>query len=193
MISDYTQALSCGVEAWSEFWGDPLFSGSLMMATYALAAVMAARVAARLAGAERLAWRLAAVLLAFQVINTPLDLHGLLWASGRCLARIQGWYAERHLYQRELLVMLAVTGCAVTGAAILVLRHDLVANALLVAGLGLALGMTVVKGVNYHHLEALYGARVGPLRVPDLIELAGIACVFLAVFLKRRRLGSKPL
>ena len=185
--SDYSQAFQCGVEAWSGFWGDPLFSGSLMMATYALAAVLVGRVALRVHGVERAAWGLAALLLGFQVLNTPLDLHGLLWATGRCLAHIQGWYADRHAYQRELLLMLALAGCVLLLISLLVLWRDLLANGLLVIGLGLSLGMTLVKGINYHHLEALYAAAIGPLRVPDVIELAGVACVLCAVLLKRHR------
>lgn len=185
--SDYAQAFACGVETWSGFWGDPLFSGTVMMVTYAIAALMALRAARGLGGMERGAWVLAAVLMGFQVANTPLDLHGLVWATGRCLSHIQGWHAERHAYQRELLLLVAAGFCVIALTALLVLRRDLLSNGLLILGLGLSLGMTVVKGVNYHHLEALYQSAVGPLRVPDLIELSGIACVLLAAYLKARR------
>ena len=193
MSSDYSEAFACGVEAWSGFWGDPLFSGTLMMVTYAVAALMALRAVRGprglqgLRGVERVVWALAAVLLVFQVANTPLDLHGLAWASGRCLAHIQGWYAERHAYQRELLILVALTTCALMAICILVLRRDLVSNGLLVLGLGLSLGMTIVKGINYHHLEALYALPLGPLRIPDVIELVGIACVLCAASIKVKR------
>ena len=187
MSSEYLQAFQCGVEVWSGFWGDPLFSGALMMAIYAIAAVMVLRAARGLGGMERAAWRLAAVLLAFQVLNTPLDLHGLVWATGRCLAHIQGWHAERHAYQRELLVLLAITSCIVAALSLLLLRLDLLANGLLVLGLIFSFGMTLVKGINYHHLEALYHAVAGPLRVPELVELLGLACVLFATYLKSRR------
>jgi hypothetical protein len=185
--SDYVQALNCGIEAWSGFWGDPWLSGSLIMITYGIAAWLARLVALGLTGTERVAWTLAAVLLAFQVLNTPLDLHGLMWASGRCLAHIQGWYADRYAYQREILAVLAVGFCLIACLAMIVLRRHPLSNGLLVTGLCLSLGMTLVKGVNYHHLEALYQARVGPLRIPDLVELAGIACVLLAAGWRNQR------
>mgnify|MGYP001820958034 CR=1 FL=1 len=186
MPADYTDAFACGVEAWSGFWGDPLFSGTLMIATYAFAALLAWRVAMRMGGVQRGAWVLAAVLMAFQALNTPLDLHGLMWATGRCLAHIQEWYADRYAYQRELLIGLAIVFAVLVILGVLVLRKHLLAHGLLVVGLALSLGMTLVKGINYHHLEALYQARVGPLHIPDIIELAGITCVFLATRLIRR-------
>ena len=160
------------------------------MLIYAIATLAAARVSWQLSGAERRVWGLAAVLMAFQVLNTPLDLHGLLWATGRCLAHIQGWYSERYAYQRDLLVVLAISSCALLLLGILVLRRDLVSNGLLVLGLGFSIGMTIVKGINYHHLEALYRFPVGPLRVPDLIELSGIASVLSAAYLKRKNLRT---
>lgn len=184
--SDYTQAFACGVEAWSEFWGDPLFSGTLMMVTYTSAALLTARRARRLRGMERAVWSVAAVLLVFQIFNTPLDLHGLLWATGRCLSHIQGWHAERYAYQRQLLIVVAIALCIIVLALLLVLRRDLTANGLLVIGLSLSLGMTITKGINYHHLEAFYQRPLGPLRIPDVIELTGIACVLLAASLKFR-------
>ena len=188
MISpDYTEAFACGFEAWSGFWGDPLFSGALMMGTYATAALTALRASRSLRGAERAVWTLAVALLAFQVINTPLDLHALLWASGRCLSHIQGWYTERYAYQRDLLVLLAITACVVTAICILLLRRDLLSNGLLVLGLSLSLSMTVVKGINYHALEALYQFPLGPLWVPDVIELFGVALVLCAAYVKIKR------
>lgn len=187
MSSDYAQAFTCGVEAWSKYWGDPLFSATVMMATYAFAAFMAVRVLPALAGMERFVWAVGAFLLAFQIFNTPLDLHSLLWASARCLAHIQGWYAERHAYQRELLGALALCVVFVFGITLLVVRRDLLANGLFVIGLGLSFGMTIVEAIGYHDLEAIYVVSVGPLTLPDLIELSGVGLVLLAAYLKRRR------
>lgn len=184
--SDYTQALACGFETWSGFWGDPWLSGTLMMATYAMAVLLVWRITRHLVGAERAVWMLATVLLVFQVFNTPLDLHGLVWASGRCLAHIQGWHAERYAFQSNLLVILAGAGGSLFLLGCLLLRRDLPAGALLLLGLSLSVGMTLVKGINYHRLETLYTRLIGPLWLSDLIELAGVLCIFLAVRLKRR-------
>ena len=183
-LSDYAQAFDCGVEAWSGFWGDPLFSGGLMMVTYGIAAFATFRASRRLSGIERAAWLVAALLLTFQIANTPLDLHGLAWASGRCLAHLQGWYADRHTLQVELLVSLAAVAVVMAATSILILRRDFWPNTLLVLGVSLSLGMTVAKGVNYHYLEVFYSSSFGPLAFADLVELAGIAIVFTAAWLK---------
>lgn len=189
-ISDYSDAFGCGVEAWSKFWGDPLFSGSVMMATYAFAAILAFKTSRRQSGMERAAWMLGAVIMAFQVINTPLDLHGLLWATGRCLAHIQGWYAERHTIQREILVMLAVFSVVIMSLGIFILRRNPVSNGLLVVGVSLCVSMTIVEAIGYHYLETFYKVSLGPLTVPDLFELLGIACVLLAAKLRVTSLNT---
>jgi hypothetical protein len=185
-FSDFSEAFDCGVEAWSGFWGDPVFSGAMMMAAYAFAAFLVIRASSRLFEVERGFWIFSGILMALQVANTPLDLHGLAWASVRCLARTEGWYAQRHAIQREVLTTLALAFTALAAFAMLLLRRDFWRNALLVVGLTLAIGMTLAKGVNYHQLEALYGGAFGPLRTADLVELSGVAAVLTAAWLKLR-------
>ena len=192
MTSDYSEAFACGVEAWSGFWGDPLFSGTLMVVTYAVAALMALRAVRGprgrqgLRGVERVVWALAAVLLVFQVANTPLDLHGLAWASGRCLAHIQGWYAARHAYQRELLILVALTVCALMAICILVRnkrwQHRVcVAQHVHQPGLSLGVGLVIADHCGQAHQRAV-GAP-GPNAIDHQPVLGGEIPGDLAPFL----------
>lgn len=156
------------------------------MACYAVTSILTYTSSQRLLGAEQLAWRFAVFVMVFQFANTPLDLHGLAWASARCLAHIQGWYAERHLFQRNILLALILATAALVFFAMALLRRNFLRNLLLVLGVGLSLGMTMAKGVNYHYLEVFYSARFGPLATADLVELFGIALVLFATQLKPR-------
>jgi hypothetical protein len=70
------------------------------------------------------------------------------------------------------------------------LRHIL-HNLLLTLGVVIALGFTVVKGINYHGVEQFYGAPIGPSRVADFIEYSGIVLAFLAA-LTRWRKSKRP-
>ena len=185
-FQDYREALSCGIEAWSGFWGDPLLTGSLAMASFAFAAIVAFRASRTTRSLERVVWTVSAAIMAFQVLNTPLDLHGLAWATGRCLAKIQGWYDLRYAYQREILIWLALAGGVLLVVTSLALRRDFLRNAMLVLGVLLVVGMTLAKGVNYHHLERFYNFSIGPLAMPDIVELAGIALVVIAALSKLR-------
>ena len=185
-LQEYSEALSCGVSAWSEFWGDPWLTGSFMVATYLLAAALLFREARALQGFERFAWMLSAVLFVFHAANTPLDLHGLAWATGRCLAHIQGWYDHKEAVQREVFLVVGLMSAALVVATVMVLRRDFRHNSLLILGVGLSVGIMVIKGVTYRPLEPIYLASLGPLSIADIVELIGIALAVLAAFSKAR-------
>lgn len=186
LLQEYSGAFSCGVSAWSEFWGDPWLTGSVMVVTHLLAAALLFREARALQGFERFAWMLSAVLFVFHAANTPLDLHGLAWATGRCLAHIQGWYDDKEAVQRDVFLVVGLMSGALVVATALVLRRDFWRNMLLVLGVGVSVGMMVVKGVTYRPFEPIYRASLGPVSIADIAELIGIALAVLAAFSKAR-------
>lgn len=190
------EAFRCGVVDWNAFRGDPLISGTTFVLAYGLTGWLILKAARACAGRERWLWMLSAIFFFFQAANTNLDLHGLIFTVGRCLAHAQGWYEDRRAVQFAVLLGLALGAMLILLIAVRVFRRNLANNVLLIAGTGTALGLTLVKGVNLHGLEALYDGVYGPFRGADLVELSGIAIALLAARLRlahqRRQRGAMP-
>lgn len=176
----YREAFLCGIRDWSEFWGDPLLSGTIFMVSYLGAALAILAVARRSSGRERLYWRLCGWLFIFQVANTHLDLHGLVWTIGRCLAHAQGWYQNRQEVQILLLLGLAWVTVLLLLVVLAVFGRNIAGNLVLTLGVAIALGFTVVKGISYSALTGMVNRKVGPFPIADYIEYSGIVLATLA-------------
>lgn len=179
-IRTILESIGCGARDWWAFAGDPLISGSVFMLSYGLAAWQILRVAARSDGRERQYWRLCGWLFAFQVLNTNLDLHGMIFTTGRCLAKAQGWYEDRREVQMWLLFGLAMLIVLVLLLVLTLFARNIFGDLILTTGMVIALGFTLVKGINFHGLERYYAGLYGPFRGADLIELSGIALALLS-------------
>jgi hypothetical protein len=185
-------AILCGIDDWWEIWGDPLLSGTIFMVSYGVTALLIFRVSIGFEARERLYWRLCGGLFLFQLANTNLDLHALVWTTGRCMAHAQGWYENRREAQVLFLVSLAIVVGLILLTVVVVFSRNIFRNLLLTLGVSIALGFTTVKGINYHGFEQYYGAEVGPFRVADFIEYSGIVLAFLAVLIRLRQIRLKP-
>ncbi len=186
-------AAVCGIGHWTELWGDPLVSGTVFLVAYLSAALLILSGARENTGRERTLWRICGFLFLFQVVNTHLDSHALIFTVGRCLAHAQGWYEDRRLVQTIAVIGLAI----VLGLILLVVAirffHSILRNLVLVLGVSTALGFTVLKGINLHGLEAYYAGQYGPFRGADLIELSGIAIAALAALIRRFKPVEVPV
>lgn len=181
--------LACGIRDWWDFAGDPWVSGTVFMAAYALTAFLIFRAARLCWDREYGFWRLCGWLMTFQVANTHLDLHGIVFTTGRCLSRAQGWYENRREVQMLVLAGLTLVVLAILLVVLIVYFRNIFGNMLLSLGVVTALGFTVVKAINLHGLEAYYAGQYGPFRGADLIELSGIGLAFLAAVFRLVRRG----
>jgi hypothetical protein len=181
-------AFVCGFDAWMDIWGDPWLSGSIFMISYGVTALLIFKAARQAAARERLYWRLCGSLFLFQVVNTNLDLHALIWTTGRCLSHAQGWYDQRKEIQIALLVGLALFVAIILFIVFIAFFRNIFRNILLTLGVAIAIGFTLVKGISYHGLADFYGRPVGPFHVADLIEYSGILLAFIAAVLRLRQL-----
>ena len=188
MIRD---AFVCGIDDWWDIWGDPLLSGAIFMISYGVSALLIFRAARCSTGRERGYWRMCGFLFIFQFFNTNLDLHALIWTTGRCLAHTQGWYENRREVQLFFLIGLALFAALILLTVMIVFLRNITRNILLTLGVCIALGFTLVKGINYHGVEEFYGGLLGPFRVADYIEYSGIIIAFLATLMRLRQAGAK--
>jgi len=155
------------------------------MVSYGVVAVLSHRFAQRSVGKERWLWRLCGLLFLFQVLNTHLDLHAFPGAVGHCIAKAQGWYEHRGAVRLIVLIGLAFCATLISLVVLIVFYRNIIGNLLLICGVAIVLGFTIVKGIGHKEAEQLYGVQVGPFRVADFIEFSGIVIAMVAA-LKRK-------
>jgi hypothetical protein len=54
----------------------------------------------------------------------------------------------------------------------------------LISGATIALAITIIKGINYHGAEQIYGKDFGQFRGADLIEFSGILIALAAALMR---------
>lgn len=135
----------------------------------------------RLSRPERVFWLSIALMLLFLGINKELDFQVLLREVGRRAAESDGWYQYRRLVQA---VFAAILTAAITLYAlfmIYLIRKS--ASRYLPALLGLLIlcGYVILETTSLSHvgLNLAESERWG-VRLTDLIEMAGIALIFVS-------------
>lgn len=178
--------LECAAQRWRPGIGDPTFMGWTTVALYFAAAALAGLVVARSGGfppetrrRERLFWVAMLALLLGLGVNKQLDLQSALTAVGRCVAQLDGWYAERRATQARFVAALLAASLVGGAAMAFLLRGALRREALAVLGLALLLGFVAARAVGFHHVDALISARVVGWRVNWIMEIGGISLVGL--------------
>ncbi len=197
---DIAPILDCALMRWSPAIGDRSLVAWITVAAYALAAVLAFRAARRAEGAalaERLFWSLAAAYLAALAVNKQLDLQTLMTVTGRCAARMQGWYDSRRTVQVEAILALVGASLSAGLVALWLLRRTLRRTGIALLGLVWITGFVLVRAVGFHHADRLLGLQVTGLRLNWLFELGGIAVFILGAARAgaarpRREAGTRP-
>jgi hypothetical protein len=171
---------------WRPEIGDPSMMGWVTVCAYAIAAIMcwlAARRCRRVSGTERgsgAMWLLIAASMALLCVNKQLDLQSLLTDIGRVISWRQGWYEDRREVQK-LFIFGLLGGFAVMGGVVMVVcrgfwrRHVLLAIGLCFLG-----SFVAVRAVSFHHFDVFLKWSPGGVRMNWLLELSGIALVWLA-------------
>ncbi len=178
---------ACTADGWSPVIGDPSALGWSTVAAYALAAILCAAAAVRTGGRVRAFWILLAAILAMLCLNKQLDLQSALTEAGRCLARAQGWYAERGGVQLRFILGVAAICVATLVAALWTMRREVGRVWLALTGFALLLAFVGTRAASFHHVDRFIGLPVGPLRVNGVMELGGIALIALGAAAAVRR------
>lgn len=184
MAERITAILECAALRWRPGVGDPTVMGWATVALYLGAAALAGLVIARSGGfppetrrRERLFWVAMLALLLVLGVNKQLDLQSALTAVGRCVAQLDGWYAERRATQARFILALLAAALAGAVAMALLLRGALWRQGPALLGMALLLGFVLARAVGFHHVDALISARVGGWRLNWILEIGGVALV----------------
>lgn len=183
----------CILDSWSPGLGDPTVAGWLTVAAYVGCAGLAALVLRRrAAGQAHIFWLLISLAMAFLALNKQLDLQSLLTASGRCVARQQGWYDERQAFQRHFIEGLLIGIALMLALGLYLLRRDLRQNGLALIGLVVVAGFVAIRAVGFHHVDAMLNLRVQNLRYNVIFELSGLTLIALNALWLLRGKGRRP-
>ncbi len=190
---------ACIADDWTPRIGDPQITGWLTVLVYLACMVLALRVLwRRPAGAALGLWACIAPLMGFLALNKQLDLQTALTATGRCLARAQGWYDNRALVQLGFIAALAVLVLLALIMGFRSLRGQLRRNGPALLGLAILCGFVLVRAVGFHHVDRLISMDFANIRFNFLFENAGLVLIAAnAIWLLRRgrtprRLAVRP-
>ncbi|WP_024843043.1 hypothetical protein [Paracoccus pantotrophus] len=171
-FSSFAALRACIARDWRPQIGDPEITGWLTVLSYLICFVLAVMVLRRRpAGAARGLWLTTAALT----------------AAGRCMARAQGWYDDRHLVQLAFIAGL-VLGVAIALAwATNTLRGRMRRNGLALAGLALLCGFVLVRAVGFHHVDRLLSLDFAKLGLNFWFENAGLVLIAINALMLLRR------
>ena len=171
------ELFDCVMATWSPTIGDPSFIGWFTVFAYFAAATLCLRAGRRRAGRERVFWNVLSALMYALAVNKQLDLQSAFTATGRCLAKAQGWYGERRIFQVEFIFGIAATSVALMIVLFWWLRAYLSRTWLALLGLGTLLAFIAIRAAGFHHVDHLINVRFIGIRMNWILEIGGIAMI----------------
>ena len=184
------------IGSWSPGIGDPNLIGWVTVALYAIAAVLCHLAARKSKSLDRnksawrgesVPWHFLAIALWFLCVNKQLDLQTAMTEFGRILARRQGWYAERHLFQEVFFAVLLLAGFFVACFGLVLTWRMSRWLRLAILGFCIIGAFVLIRASLFQHIAILFGHRLRGTRWSWLLEIGGIGVV---AFGARRRLRS---
>ncbi len=151
--------------------------GWVTVAGYLLAAVLAALVFRKQTARQRIFWLILAMILFALTINKQLDLQSALTATGRCIAKAQGWYADRRPFQVKFIMGIVATSALISIALTWAMRRELRDMWLALLGLVFLLSFVAIRAAGFHHFDQLIGYQINSIRMNWVMELGGIAMI----------------
>lgn len=183
--------LNCVLNVWSPSIGDPHLMGWVTVVSYFLVATLAYfvlrqtgehTIAARPKTNQHL-WMLVLVLLILLGANKQLDLQSFFTATAKCISKIDGWYANRRIYQIGFIAVLAISFLILSVVGLRYFKNDLKRNPLAIVGVILLLFFVVLRAASFHHIDAVANHHFFDLNMNWILELPGLGLIALQAIL----------
>lgn len=180
---------------WRPGIGDPTFMGWFTVAAY-FAAMLLTLQAARTSPVEtggtwkltgRKFWWFMTVLLLCLGINKQLDLQTWFTLTGKAMAKSEGWYERRRIFQGLFIAAIGIGGMISVTGLLWLLRTRLREFGLAMVGTVFLGCFIVVRAASFHHVDQLLLSEIGGLRINWILEIGGIVWVGLAAWLAIKR------
>jgi hypothetical protein len=131
-------------------------------------------------------------MLLFLGVNKQLDLQTLLGEVGRRMAKDQGWYARRTLYQALFIAGLAIAGLIALAALMWLTRKQWKRCILPLVGTVFLFVFVLTRATSIHHFDLLLFSGPLGLHWNWIMELGGISVVGLGAVLALKGRGARP-
>jgi len=165
----------------------------IIVAAYAVGALLAFAAAGSSSGRERTFWIGAAITLLLLGINKQLDLQTDLTTVLRAAALSEGWYGDRRDAQGAFILLIALFG-AICGFFLSIgLRETSTAVKVAAAGLMVLVAFVFVRAASFHHIDYWVTISIAGLRSGWWLELLGIAIIACAAGAYRFRNGGNSI
>lgn len=145
---------------------------------------------ARRAGATGTGWLAIGAVLSSLSVMSLFALDQLLLLLARDVARQQGWYETRRVWQAAAIVVLVAAAWVVAAWRKVRLTDGESACRWAACGVGAILAVTALRIVSLHACDAVLQARLAGVSVGRLVELLGLCCVVAGA---RWQLRARPL
>jgi hypothetical protein len=183
---------------WSPGIGDPTAVGWVTVAAYFAAAACCAVASRSLRGIgekgprrrERTIWGCLSAALFILGINKQLDLQSAFTEFFRIIAKSEGWYQDRQVYQGLFILALGLAALAVVCILAYLARRLSAWTKLAVTGSVLIMAYVVIRAASFHHFDAFIQSRIFSIKMNWIIELGGIAIVLLSALKRRKELAA---
>jgi len=117
--------------------------------------------------------------------NKQLDLQSDLTEVGRSMARSEGWYENRRIFQAIFVVIFGCGAVAAVVGAMWFMRDLWRRYRIAFVGIIYLCTFVIIRAASFHHIDAWVTVNVGGLRRGWWLELAGIAVIAASAFAYR--------
>jgi hypothetical protein len=135
-------------------------------------------------------WLILAVLLLLLGINKQLDLQTLLNDVGRRIAKTQGWYQRRRIYQVIFIALVAGLGALAIGYFSWLARKQWKRNFVALLGTAFLYVFVLTRASSIHHVDAALQWELRGWKWNWILELGGIAIVLAGCLLALKSQGA---
>lgn len=165
--------------------GDPTFLGWSITIAYFWVAWRSAG-ASKFHSREAMFWGILAVFLFCLGINKQLDLQSGLTATGRCVAKAQGWYENRRSVQIAFITAILVIATACFALLAYKMRASWSRISLALTGLAFLLSFVAIRALSFHHVDVFLREAIIGLKLRYFLEACGIGMIAANTRLARR-------
>lgn len=137
-------------------------------------------------------WILIMLFLLLLGLNKQFDLQSLFTIAAKCLARSDGWYANRRTYQAIFITAMAAFFLIFTISAVWYFRNNLASNLFAIIGILFLLFFTVARASSFHYLDLILNHRMMGIKINWVLELSGIFLISLQAIVNLIKFKSRP-
>ena len=178
---------------WKPGIGDPTILGWATTIGYFIAAALCGAYAVygrrTLGLGPRVFWWSLMVSMVLMGFNKQLDLQVPVLQMARQLSQEQGWFAERDVVRKWIIVAFAFTGLILVAWLGWACRRVWRKYILAVAGIALLIFFVLVRASGYRLM--ILGFRPGRFPMYDILEVGGILCIGISTLIELRRSKQK--